>query len=338
MSTATEPTSPSFRHPQAIVETASVGAGTRIWAFAHVLPGAVIGADCNICDHVFVENDVRVGDRVTVKCGVQLWDGVTLEDDVFVGPNATFTNDPFPRSKHFLATHPRTLVRRGASIGANATILPGVTIGEDAMVGAGAVVTKDVPARAVVVGNPARIRGYVDEREAAEGERAHPTAPAPADAPPAGERVPLGVRNAYLLRLPKISDLRGALSFTEIDRGLPFVAKRFFVIYDVPTQEVRGEHAHRELDELAICVCGSCIITLDDGRTREEVVLDSVRSALYIPPMTWTVTSRYSPDAKLLVLASDVYQDDDYIRSYDEFLAAAGASGVHASANGSGRA
>src|SRR5436190_2707433 len=127
----------SFVHPSALVETAKVGKDTRIWAFAHVLAGARIGRDCNICDHVFIENDVVVGDRVTVKCGVQLWDGVTIEDDVFVGPNATFTNDPFPRSKIRPARFVPTLVRKGASIGANATIMCGVIIGENAMVGSG---------------------------------------------------------------------------------------------------------------------------------------------------------------------------------------------------------
>src|SRR6476469_11025366 len=132
---AARPTTP-YIHPQAIVESSAVGAGTRVWAFAHVLPGAVIGGDCNICDGVFIENDVRVGDRVTVKCGVQLWDGITLEDDVFVGPNATFTNDPFPRSRQYPTSFPRMVVKRGASIGANATLLPGITIGEGAMVGA----------------------------------------------------------------------------------------------------------------------------------------------------------------------------------------------------------
>ena len=149
-------------HPQAICETTQVGEGTRVWAFAHVLKGAVIGAECNVCDGVFIENDVVVGDRVTIKCGVQLWDGVRLESDVFVGPNATFTNDPMPRSKQYPNKDAQTIVRRGASIGANATILPGLTIGERAMVGAGAVVTHSVPAGAIVVGNPARIRGYVE--------------------------------------------------------------------------------------------------------------------------------------------------------------------------------
>src|SRR5213083_1730129 len=156
-------TSAFFVHPNALCESTAIGAGTRVWAFAHVLPGARIGRDCNICYHVFIENDVTLGDRVTIKCGVQLWDGITLEDDVFVGPNATFTNDPAPRGRRpNWQPSVRTVVRRMASIGANATILPGLTIGANSMVGAGAVVTHDVPPNAIVMGNPARITGYVD--------------------------------------------------------------------------------------------------------------------------------------------------------------------------------
>lgn len=144
-----------FTHEKALVESDTIGENTRIWAFVHILPNAVIGADCNICDHVFIENDVFIGDRVTIKCGVQIWDGLRLEDDVMVGPNATFTNDLFPRSKQPFELK-QTYVRKGASIGANATILAGVEIGEGSMVGAGAVVTKNVPPFAVVVGNPAK--------------------------------------------------------------------------------------------------------------------------------------------------------------------------------------
>jgi UDP-2-acetamido-3-amino-2,3-dideoxy-glucuronate N-acetyltransferase len=149
-------------HERALVESDFIGAGTRVWAFAHVMRGAQIGTDCNICDHTFVEGDVIVGDRVTIKSGVYLWDGLRIEDDVFIGPQATFTNDPFPRSKASFY-RPITAVRRGASIGAGAIILPGVTIGERAMVGAGAVVTKDVANDAVVVGNPARVIRMLDQ-------------------------------------------------------------------------------------------------------------------------------------------------------------------------------
>ena len=148
-------------HSHALVETQDVGAGTRIWAFAHVCDGVRIGRDCNICDHTFIESGVSLGDRVTVKCGIYLWTGVACEDDVFLGPNVVFTNDSRPRSRMRPDAYPQTLVRRGASVGANATVLPGVTIGRWAMVGAGAVVTRDVPDHALVFGNPARRRGWV---------------------------------------------------------------------------------------------------------------------------------------------------------------------------------
>lgn len=144
-------------HPLADVQSTTIGEGTRVWQFTVVLPGARIGSNCNICAQVFIENDVEIGDNVTVKCGVQLWDGLRIENNVFIGPNVTFTNDPFPRSKRHLAKYPKTLVKSGASIGANATILPGITIGENAMIGAGSVVTKDVPANMTAVGNPAVI-------------------------------------------------------------------------------------------------------------------------------------------------------------------------------------
>jgi len=151
-----------FVHKQAIVEPgAQIGNGTRVWAFAHVLPGARIGADCNICDHTFIENDVVLGDRVTVKCGIYIWDGVRIDDLVFLGPNVVFTNDNTPRSQRHAKPFAQTHICKGASIGANAIILPGLTIGRWAMVGAGSVVTKDVPDFVLVMGNPARKAGYV---------------------------------------------------------------------------------------------------------------------------------------------------------------------------------
>jgi acetyltransferase-like isoleucine patch superfamily enzyme len=143
-------------HPLADVQSHQIGAGTRIWQFVVILPGARIGADCNICSQCFIENDVVVGDRVTLKNGVYLWDGVTIEDDVFLGPNATFTNDLVPRSRKAPPEFLRTRVEMGASIGAGAVILPGLIIGAGAMVGAGAVVTGDVAPGETVVGNPAK--------------------------------------------------------------------------------------------------------------------------------------------------------------------------------------
>jgi acetyltransferase-like isoleucine patch superfamily enzyme len=305
-----------FLHPQGICESASVGEGTRIWAFAHVLPGAQLGRDCNICDHVFIEDDVVVGDRVTVKCGVQLWNGVRLEDDVFVGPNVTFTNDPFPRSKDPPAQFAVTRVCRNASLGANATILPGITIGRNAMVGAGAVVTRSVPPNAIVLGNPARIVGYVDTNgPQAGGGHAASAAPTPG-------LEPTIVRGVTLHRMPLIEDIRGNLTAGEFPRDIPFLPQRYFMVLQVPSQETRGAHAHRACHQFLVCVSGSCSVVADDGENRQEFLLDNAHTGLYIPPMVWAVQYRYTTDAVLLVFASDPYDSADYIRDYDEFLAA----------------
>ena len=150
-------------HPLADVKQATIGNKTRIWQFAIVLVGAVIGEDCNICAHTLIEGKVVIGSYVTIKSGVYIWDGITIEDYVFLGPNVTFTNDLFPRSKQYPLEFVKTKICRNASIGANATILAGITIGEYAMVGAGSVVTKDVPPYAVVVGNPARIMRFLEK-------------------------------------------------------------------------------------------------------------------------------------------------------------------------------
>lgn len=137
---------------------------TNVWQFCVVLPSAKVGENCNVCSHCFIENDVEIGDNVTIKCGVQLWDGLRVEDRVFIGPNVTFTNDRFPRSKQYPDRFERTILHKGASIGAGAVILCGVEIGEDAMIGAGSVVTKNVPAGELWVGNPARFVRRLKEK------------------------------------------------------------------------------------------------------------------------------------------------------------------------------
>jgi acetyltransferase-like isoleucine patch superfamily enzyme len=152
----------AYLHSHALIDKgAKIGARTRVWAFAHILSGAIIGEDCNICDHTFIEGKVVLGNRVTVKCGVYLWDGVTAENDVFIGPAAVFTNDLKPRSRQYPEDYGQTLLKQGSSIGANATILAGTTIGAWSLIGAASVVTKNVPDYAVVWGSPAIFRYWI---------------------------------------------------------------------------------------------------------------------------------------------------------------------------------
>jgi UDP-2-acetamido-3-amino-2,3-dideoxy-glucuronate N-acetyltransferase len=313
-----------FIHERGLCESEEVGPRTRVWAFAHVLAGARVGADCNICDGVFIEDGAIVGDRVTVKCGVQLWKGVRLEDDVFVGPNATFTNDPMPRSRQWLEEYPRTVVRTGASIGANATILPGLEIGRGAMIGAGAVVTRSVPPYAIVVGNPARIKGYVQTPGPTTSSLTTPgsTMPEPALGADESGRMELAVRGVHVQRFAEFTDLRGSLTAGEmLDGGIPFTPRRWFLVYDVPSREVRGEHAHRLCEQFLVCVSGQVSVAVDDGEHRGEVLLDQPTLGVYIPPLVWASQFRYDLDSVLLVFASHPYDAGDYIREYDAFLA-----------------
>ncbi len=308
-----------FAHERAIVESDRIGEGTRIWANAHILPGAVLGANCNVCDGVFIENDVLIGDDVTIKCGVQLWDGVRLGNSVFIGPNATFTNDMHPRSRRYPEEFLRTIVEDGASIGANATILPGITIGRGALVGAGAVVTRSVPPHAIVVGNPARIIGYENEFEqqtlpdSVKGKKSR------------ADNAPEALPGAQLIWLPNYEDIRGSLSVGSFSEDLPFEPQRYFLVYDVPSQETRGEHAHRTCHQFLICVSGSVKVMVDNGITRQECILDKPNMGLHIHPMTWGTQYRYTDDAVLLVFASEPYDSAEYIRDYDEFLKAVAA-------------
>lgn len=306
-----------FIHPLSDVQTSQIGIGTRIWQFCVVFAGARIGANCNVCANVLIENDVVIGDNVTIKSGVQLWDGVRIENNVFIGPNATFTNDLFPRSKVHPEQFLQTIIKAGASIGANATILPGVTVGEGAMIGASAVVTRSVPSNAIVMGNPARIVGYTNTKLEANSKQQL----SKDDRKPPFEEV-TNVRGVTTHKFPLILDIRGSLTVGEFEQHIPFSPKRYFMVFDVPSKETRGEHAHRACHQFLICVRGSCAVLADDGVNRTEVLLDSPDKGVYLPPMVWGVQYKYSEDALLLVFASHHYDAADYIRDYDQFIAA----------------
>jgi acetyltransferase-like isoleucine patch superfamily enzyme len=299
-----------FVHEKALCESEHVGEGTRVWAFAHVMAGARVGQGCNVGEGVFVEGAAVIGDRVTIKNGVQVWDGVVLEDDVFVGPNATFTNDPFPRSRVPVEEYPTTRVQRGASIGANATVLPGLTIGARAMVGAGAVVTRDVPAGAIVVGNPARIVGYDDgDREPPDEGEARGTG---AGAAPG--------RSHRIVELPEWRGLKGGLTPLALGPDLPFEAKRCYWIYDVPGPAIRRGSAHRREQRVMVCLRGSVRVRLDDGDRVEEYLLDSPGRGLHCEAMVWITVDEFSSDSVLLVFADQDLDPEEPIRDHHEFL------------------
>jgi UDP-2-acetamido-3-amino-2,3-dideoxy-glucuronate N-acetyltransferase len=299
-----------MQHKSADVQSKSIGKDTNIWQFVVVLPQAVIGDNCNICSHCFIENDVIIADNVTIKSGVQLWDGIIIESKVFIGPNVTFSNDKYPRSKRYPDEFSKTTIKEGASIGAGATILPSITIGTKAMVGAGAVVTRNVPDNAIVVGNPAKIIGYVS----AEENKQLPALPTNI------EPELIKVTGVTLHEFPLINDLRGNLTVGEFSKEIPFIPKRYFSVFDVPSKEVRGEHAHKECHQFLICIKGSCHVVADDGNQRQEFVLDKPNKGIYLPPMVWGVQYKYSADAVLMVFASEHYDANDYIRNYSDFI------------------
>jgi UDP-2-acetamido-3-amino-2,3-dideoxy-glucuronate N-acetyltransferase len=296
-----------YVHPQGICESRNVGPGTRVWAFAHVLPGASVGADCNICDHVLIENDVLIGDRVTIKSGVQVWDGVRLEDDVFVGPNATFTNDLYPRSKVRPPKFLNTTVRRGASIGANATILPGITIGEGALVAAGSVVTHDVSARVLVQGNPARPASFLDAKLIEAGTSHGAQQPS---------ELMLGVE---LRRLSCATDRGGSLVATDLAREVPFVPRSFFALVETPEGALRSDHARIRCVQLMVLLSGEVTALVDNARERSAIRVSAPGNAILIPPGTWGGLLGFAPGTAVAVFASEPDDAADFIRDYGEF-------------------
>jgi hypothetical protein len=225
-----------------------------------------------------------------------------------------------PRSKVYPETFLQTILEDDVSIGANATILPGLRIGRGAMVGAGAVVTRDVPPYARVVGNPAVIIGYEDtnNERAVLTERSRLSA-TDALGPVIGSRLDLCVSNCFVERLPSYSDMRGSLTPLESGKGLPFIPARVFLVYDVASSRVRGEHAHRHCEQFLIAARGGVSVVVDDGSSRTEVRLTDPTVGLYLPPMVWGIQYKFDRDSLLLVMASRPYESEDYIRSYDEF-------------------
>lgn len=301
-----------FKHDQALVLSDRIGEGTSIQAFTQILPRAHIGRDCIISSHCLIENNVRIGDRVTVQAGVQLWDGIQVGDDVRIGPNVTFATEKLPWEKRQQPNTLETEIESGVFIGAAATILPNVKIGHNAVVREGAVVTRSIPPNAIVAGNPAHIVGYVDS----SSKVADAGAPGiPLDSPYASK-----VAGVSLIKLAQFHDIRGSLTVGEFRHSIPFEVKRYFMVFDVPSVETRGEHAHRECHQFLLCVRGRLSVVVDDSKNREEFLLDRPDLGLYLPPMVWGIQYKFSPDALLLVFASHHYDSSDYIRDYSDYL------------------
>jgi UDP-2-acetamido-3-amino-2,3-dideoxy-glucuronate N-acetyltransferase len=304
----------SLVHTSAICQTAAVGFGSSVGAYTRIFPSAKIGSECIIGDRVTIQNGVIVGDRVSIDSGAFLCAETHLGNEVRVGPNVCFSDIHQPQQQTTDSSPKTIVVEEQVKIGANAVILPGVRIGAKAVIGAGAVVSCAVPPGANVTGNPAYISGYVDDNfSCLETVKIESTSHKPGV-------IRRFASGSELTLLPEIIDLRGKLSFAEIGQYLPFTPERYFLVYDVPSKELRGEHAHKACHQFLICVRGTVTVITDSGRHKDQIELNQPRIGLHIPPLVWGIQFKYSQDAGLLVLASQKYDPADYIRNYDEFL------------------
>lgn len=288
-------------HDSSSIGDCVIGTGTNVWQYVVIGDDVSIGKDCNICAHCFIETGVSIGNRVTLKCGVQVWSGITIEDDVFVGPNVSFCNDLFPRSKIWREPV-GTVLEKGSSIGAGAVLLPGISVGANSMIGAGSVVTKSVPPNVVVCGNPARIISSIN----AQGREPKSYDAARVDSP-------------LILKSKVVEDLRGSLCVTEFAESIPFNPVRSYVVFDVPNEQIRGEHAHKKCEEYLICIKGSVDVLCDDGITEWTAHLKG-GDAIYLKPLIWRELKNYRNDAIVCVLSSRPYEADDYIKNYSDFV------------------
>lgn len=273
----------------------------------HVMvePGAIIGANCTI------EGRTRIGARTTLAGSVALVGDVDVGADCIIEANVSVTTaaaSDGPQARPLV-------IGAKARIGAGAVLSAGVRIGADATVEAGTVVLRDVPAHAVVRGNPGIVVGFHGP-----AVRAADLIETVADPKVTGV-AECGVAGVKIYRFPRVTDPRGSLTFGEFGRNIPFVPKRYFMVFDVPEGELRGGHAHATCEELLLCIGGSVAIVVDDGKVREEIVLDSPDLGLYLPARVWGIQYKYSPDAVLVVLASHYFDPEDYIHTYDDFVA-----------------
>jgi hypothetical protein len=258
---------------------------------------------------VALPEGTEVGEGVRIERGVLLPRRILLERGVVVERGVVFAD----------GGSGVTRLRMDCRIGAGAVLGEELEVGRGAHVLPGSVVLASVPANAIVQGNPARIVGYVDGNPIPASETLIPDQGIGASRH--GTQIKeVGVRDAALYYMPRIEDMRGRLTAGEMKPPFPFVPQRYFVVFDVPTEELRGEHAHRECQQFLICLKGSCRALLDDGTRRREVLLDRPDVGLYMPPMIWGTQYRYTRDAILLVFASHPYDPADYIRTYDDFL------------------
>lgn len=256
-----------------------------------------------------IGENVTIGPFAQIAQGTKIGSDCAIESHVSIGPNTELGNHVVIGAGSHIAKDVH--VENGVKIGANSTILPALTLGRNSLVAAGSLVERSVPANAIVSGNPARITGYVN---LTAHEDPRPRSPATA-------RSPQSIVNCVkLVDFPNFPDLRGDLCVGEFKRQVPFVPERYFLVYNVKSSEIRGEHAHRECEQFLLCVKGSCSVVVDDGKEREEFMLDSPTRGIYLPPMTWGVQYKYTSEAVLLVFASHRYDPADYIRNYDEFL------------------